>query len=301
MTKPVIKSHITLAEALQFGVKQLSDSKSAKLDSEILLLKVLNDNSALSDAKPKTKTWLFTWPENTLTAEQFQQFSHYLNKRSEGMPIAYITGKKDFWTLTLAVTSDTLIPRPETELLVECALEKISPAGKLKLLDLGTGSGAIALAIASERNNIDILATDISEAALKVAQKNAATQQLSNVSFCLSHWFDAIPKQTFDLIVSNPPYIAEHDLFLEENVKKYEPLSALHSAAEGLSDISQIISQCRNYLKPGGWLLFEHGYDQAQAVQSLLKKSEFTQIATIKDLNHLPRVTLAHMPASCPK
>ena len=295
MPKLMPKPRITIAGALQQGSRQLrsSNSDSAKLDSEILLLKVLNANSDTY----RTKTWLLTWPEKTLTAKQLRQFSHYLSLRSEGMPIAYITGEKDFWTLTLAVTPATLIPRPETELLVEYALEKLSSTGspteKAMVLELGTGSGAIALAIASERSNIDILATDISQQALTVAQNNLERLKLSNVTFCLSDWFDAIPRQQFELIISNPPYIAEHDPYLQDNVRKYEPLTALHSGDEGLDDITHIIQQCQKYLKPGGWLLLEHGYDQAQAVQTLLRKHAFSQITSINDLNQLPRVSLA--------
>ena len=287
------KSPLTIAEAIQQGVRQLSSSESAKLDCEILLLKAVNDNSSLPRESYRNKTWLLTWPEKTLTSVQLQQFNHYLNLRSEGLPIAYITGEKDFWSLTLKVTPATLIPRPETELLVECALEKIPLSEAINVLDLGTGSGAIALAIASERSSAKILATDFSAEALAVAQNNAASLKLSNVTFCLSHWFDAIPGQQFDVIISNPPYIAEHDPQLEENVRKYEPLTALLAGDEGLDDISHIIRHCRNYLKPGGWLLFEHGYVQAQAIQSLLAEHAFTRIATLDDLNHLPRVTLA--------
>ena len=200
-TTPLIMSKplMTIASALQQGYRQLrsSNSDSAKLDSEILLLKVLNAHSDIY----RTKTWLLTWPETTLTAEQFQQFNHYLKLRSEGMPVAYITGEKDFWTLTLAVTPATLIPRPETELLVEYALEKISPTEKATLLELGTGSGAIALAIAAERSNVAILATDISQQALAVAQHNLERLKFSNVTFCRSDWFDAIPRQQFEQYV----------------------------------------------------------------------------------------------------
>ncbi|MDX2503686.1 MAG: peptide chain release factor N(5)-glutamine methyltransferase [Gammaproteobacteria bacterium] len=292
-TTPLIMSKplMTIASALQQGYRQLrsSNSDSAKLDSEILLLKVLNAHSDIY----RTKTWLLTWPETTLTAEQFQQFIHYLKLRSEGMPVAYITGEKDFWTLTLAVTPATLIPRPETELLVEYALEKISPTENATLLELGTGSGAIALAIAAERSNVAILATDISQQALAVAQHNLERLKFSNVTFFRSDWFDAIPRQQFELIVSNPPYIAEQDPHLQDNVRKYEPLTALHAGNEGLDDIAHIIRQCRNYLKPAGWLLLEHGCDQAQAVQTLLRQHAFRQITSIKDLNQLPRISLA--------
>lgn len=283
------KYQLTIANALQRGLQQLRCSDSARLDCEILLLKVINDRSE----KQRNKTWLLTWPELTLTSEQIQQYDHYLSLRSEGMPVAYIVGEKDFWTLTFKVTPATLIPRPETELLVECALEKIAPGEPGNILDMGTGSGAIALAMASERRHCKILATDICAEALAVAQNNAQRLNIANTRFCQSHWFDNIPKQQFDVIVSNPPYIARHDKELADDVRKYEPLSALHSGHEGLDDIEQIIRQSQGFLKPGGWLLFEHGYTQAEAIQALLNQYDFTQIATVNDLNHLPRVTQA--------
>ncbi len=285
---------LTIAQILQQGKTQLSKSDTAKLDCEILLLKVLNQY--LDKQQPLyTKTWLLTWPEKTLTHKQTQQFEYFLSLRSQGMPVAYITGQKDFWSFSLCVTPDTLIPRPETELLVEYALQKISLIDNYRVLDLGTGSGAIALAIASERSNAQVLATDFSLKALKIAKQNAQTLKLNNVSFCHSHWFKNIPvpKQKFDVIVSNPPYIAENDPHLEANVRDYEPNSALLSGNNGLADISEIVEQSRGYLKPEGWLLFEHGYEQAEAVQSLLYAASFVHISTFADLNRLPRVTIA--------
>ena len=282
----------SIAEVLQQGVMELTQSESPRLDCEILLLKVLNDSSNKS-APIYTKTWLLTWPEKTLTSTQIQQFKHYLHLRSQGMPVAYITGTKDFWSFTLDVTSETLIPRPETELLVECALEKIPMTENQSILDLGTGSGAIALAIASERDNASVLATDFNLPALHIAEKNASRLELSNISFCHSHWFKNIPEQQFDIIVSNPPYISENDPHLENNVRQYEPLSALLSDDNGLADIRAIIEQSHYFLKPGGWLLFEHGYEQAEAVQTFFKKSNFNKIKTLIDLNQLPRVTMA--------
>jgi release factor glutamine methyltransferase len=283
------KMLLTIAEQLQIGVQQLKKSGSPKLDCEILLLKVLNDNLE----KNYTKTWLLTWPETVLTSEQTQQFEDYLALRSQGMPIAYITGVKDFWSFSLQVSPDTLIPRPETELLVESALEKIANDSCGSILDLGTGSGAIALAIASERPQLSVLATDFSQRALDMAKKNALMLELSHVSFCQSHWFTDIPEQRFDLIVSNPPYIAKDDPHLEQDVKRYEPLSALLAEQNGLADIGLIIEQSQFYLKKSGWILFEHGFEQAQAVQSLLSRAGFSNIETINDINELARVTLA--------
>lgn len=292
---------LTIDHLLKRGKTQLSSSDSAKLDCEILLLKVLNDalSKQPNNTTPKhyTKTWLLTWPEKIITREQVQQFDHYLSLRSQGIPIAYITGTKDFWSFTLDVTADTLIPRPETELLVECALEKIIVTKEYTILDLGTGSGAIALAIASERNNAKVLATDCSLKALNIAQKNASRLKLNNISFCQSHWFKSIPDQEFDIIISNPPYIAEHDPHLEVNVSRYEPLTALLSADNGLADIREIIEHSQPYLKPGGWLLIEHGFQQGKAVQALFQTFKFCQIKTFADLNRLPRVTIAQRAA----
>ena len=286
---------ISIAEALDAAIKQLHLSDTAKLDSEILLLQVLNKTAQTL----LTKTWLLTWPEKILTAEQAQQFNHYLDLRGSGMPIAYITSTKDFWTFSLAVNSHTLIPRPETELLVESALEQISSTEETHILDLGTGSGAIALAIASERPRSQVLATDISHEALEIAEKNAGNLNLSNINFFQSNWFEAIitnsELEKFDIIVSNPPYIAVDDPLLEENVRRFEPTQALISSNNGLDDIRQIIKNSVNYLKPEGWLFFEHGHTQANEVQTELTAHSFSNIMTINDLNHHPRVTFAQL------
>lgn len=291
MSNVQTQNPISIAQAIVTATQQLQFSETAKLDSEILLLKVLNKSAS----QLLTKSWLLTWPEKLLSLEQWQQFKQYLELRSSGMPIAYIAGEKDFWTFKLKVTADTLIPRPETELLVECALDKISTPDKMDILDLGTGSGAIALAIASERQHCRILATDNSQAALDIAQHNAHLLQLNNVKFLKSYWFEEFKAitQKFDIIVSNPPYIAENDPLLEANVRQYEPLQALISNDNGLQDIKQIIQNSLVYLKPQGWILFEHAYNQAEEVQRLLEIQGFSKINSIKDLNHQPRVTFA--------
>jgi release factor glutamine methyltransferase len=296
---------MNILDAVNWGINRLSSSDTARLDAELLLLKAVNE----STGKAHNRTWLRTWPEASLTAEQLTQFKHYIEKRLNGEPVAYIIGKKDFWTLSLTVTPATLIPRPETELLVETALEKIKAAESSKaaqrILDLGTGSGAIALALAAECPNCQILATDISQEALAVAQNNAQQHQLNNVSFIHSSWFEQLPEQIpqqftegftekrFDLIVSNPPYIAIDDKELEDNVQKHEPLSALHSGTTGLDDITLIIANARQYLAAHGWLILEHGYTQAEAIQQLLRRNGYRAIKTFSDLNGLARVTQA--------
>lgn len=283
---------VSVADVLKSGRLRLKHSDSPVLDCEILLLKVLND--AAGD-KVYSKTWLLTWPETELSPLQIQQFTQLLEQRAQGMPIAYITGYKDFWSFSLAVTTDTLIPRPETELLVECALEKIAPEHKVNILDLGTGSGAIGLAIASERSLCRVLATDFCPQALNIARKNAQRLKITNILFCQSHWFADIPVQRFDLIVSNPPYIAANDPHLADDVRHHEPLTALLAEQNGLADIEAIIKSSREYLQPGGWLLFEHGFAQAEAVRVLFLQSKYSNISTLEDLNQQPRVTLAQL------
>ena len=298
---------LTIQQAITLGMEQLQqaglDSDTLKLDCEILLLDALNHgsgdrskySSSLKSKPKKTKTWLLTWPEQPLSSTQIQHYLDNLKQRAQGRPVAYITGTKDFWDFSLKVSPDTLIPRPETELLVECALDKLPLKTPLKVLDLGTGSGAIALAIASERPDAEILASDASAQALEVAHSNAESLQLPNIQFCLSDWFKNIPEYQFDLIVSNPPYIAPDDPLLETNVQRFEPQNALLAAENGLEAIRQIISGSRNYLKPGGWLLLEHGYTQAEAVQWLLRQYGFKNICTVKDLNRLDRLSMGQI------
>ncbi len=290
---------LTVQQAIKLGMEQLQqvrlDSNTLKLDCEILLLDALNHSSAPNFKQKKTKTWLLTWPEQVLSSAQIQHYLDNLKQRAQGRPVAYITGIKDFWDFSLKVSPDTLIPRPETELLVECALDKLPLKTPLKVLDLGTGSGAIALAIASERPDTEILASDACAQALEVARCNAESLKLPDIQLCLSDWFKNIPEYQFDLIVSNPPYIAPDDPLLETNVQRFEPQSALLAAENGLEAIRQIISGSRNYLKPGGWLMLEHGYNQAEAVQGLLKQYGFKNIQTVKDLNRLDRVNMGQI------
>lgn len=271
---------LSVAQALAWARQQLEVIDDAAMDAEILL----------ADAMQKSRTWLKTWPEHTLSEDQQSRFKDLIQRRQKGEPTAYILGEKDFWSLTLKVTRDTLIPRPETELLVEQALQRIPADQKCTIADLGTGSGAIALAIASERPQASVWALDISEKALKVAQANAQSNKISNVSFEQGSWLSQWQHGQLDMIVSNPPYVAPNDPHLADLV--YEPVTALVAEDKGLSDIRQITQQAIEHLKPGGYLLFEHGYDQGVAVREILQQAGFKQIETIKDYAGQDRVSL---------
>ncbi len=260
------------------AIKQLNNEE-ASLEAQTLLQHTLNVNRA----------WLIAHADDEITVKDSHIFQALLQRRLRGEPIAYILGEREFYGLPLKVTPDTLIPRPDTETLVEAALAKISTP--LTVLDLGTGTGAIALAIAKHRPQTQVTAVDFSEDALTVAKENAARLHVSNISFIPSNWFEALNNHSFDLIVSNPPYIEDSDSHLSQGDLRFEPRTALASGADGLDDIRAIIQQSKAYLNPNGWLLFEHGYNQANAVTALLKKAEYTAIETIKDLGGNNRVT----------
>lgn len=275
----------TISQLLQHATEQLNKtSDTARLDSEILLAYVLNEN----------RTYLFTWPEKEITELQGQNFSKLLHRRMKGEPIAYIIGEQEFWSLPFKVTPDTLIPRPETELLVELSLQKIPPDANFNILDLGTGSGAIALAIAKERPLCRITGIDQSRQALIVAEDNAHNLKITNVHFQHSHWFHELnTTPQYHLIVSNPPYIASHDPHLSQGDVRFEPDSALSSGPDGLNDIREIADQARQFLVTGGWIFIEHGYDQSTAITNLLAHLDYKNIIDHKDLADLPRVASA--------
>lgn len=257
------------------------ESESARADVELLLGFVLQKNSA----------WLMAHADDELPQELHQKFLQLLDRRKIGEPIAHIIGSRGFWTLDLAVTADTLIPRPETELLVELAISKYALDKKLRVLDLGTGTGAIALAIASECKTAEVFALDKSIGAIEVARDNARKNNLL-VSFVQSDWFAAIEDQQFDLIVSNPPYISDSDPHLAQGDLRFEPISALASGADGLDDIRLIISQAPKHCLPQAWLMIEHGYYQAEAVRKLFAEAGFSNIETVQDLELRDRVTI---------
>ena len=265
-------------------LKTVSDSPA--LDAELLLAHCLN----------KSQTYLHTWPEKIITADQQKCFLKLIEKRLTDYPVAYLLGIKHFWTLELIVTPDVLIPRPETELLVEIALDKIQGITKPKILDLGTGSGAIALALASELSDAEIMACDISEKALKIAKLNADKNKLSGkVTFIESNWLSDITDNNFDLIVSNPPYIDPLDPHLLGSIR-YEPQQALVADCKGLNDIKSIISESKNNLKKGGFLIVEHGYNQNNQVLQYFNKCHFNNEYNQRDLNHHPRISIAQLP-----
>jgi len=274
-----------IRQLIESASQQLSTiSDSPRLDAEILLAHSLG----------KARSYLLTWPENTPLQAQLQQFQQLLQQRLQGHPIAHLTGEREFWSLPLQVSPDTLIPRPDTELMVEQILAhyptRHPTEAPIQLLDLGTGSGAIALALAHERPSWQISASDRSEAALQVAQRNAERLGVS-VEFIHSDWFSALQGRTFDVIASNPPYIPQSDPHLSQGDVRFEPLSALASGDDGLDAIRHICATAPGFLKPGGQLFIEHGYDQKTEVNDIFHKNHFHSIQQHHDLSGNPRLT----------
>ncbi len=278
------------------------NTEDASYEAQLLLQAVLGVNRA----------WLISHANDVLEASQHIAFEALLSRRLSGEPMAYILGHREFYGLDLLVTPDTLIPRPDTETLVEAALSKIPQNGtsqsssfsrndRINILDLGTGTGAIALAIAKNRPEVFVTAVDASIGALEVAKINAHNLAIDNIQFVLSNWFDGLTDENnacdkFDIIVSNPPYIEQNDAHLSQGDLRFEPISALASGEEGLADIRQIIDNCLIYLKPQSWLMLEHGYNQAELVADLMAETGLTCISTIKDLGGNDRVTIAKNP-----
>ncbi|MCF6324901.1 MAG: peptide chain release factor N(5)-glutamine methyltransferase [Gammaproteobacteria bacterium] len=256
---------------------------NAMFEGEVLLAHVLE----------KTRTYLHTWPERALSEIELTTFNQLVKRRDNGEPSAYITGEQEFWSLSLTVTPDTLIPRPETELLVELALEHIPADAHDKIADLGTGSGAIALALASERPHSQIIAVDFSAAALTVAERNRKKHSLNNVTFMQGDWLAPLSEFTFQVIISNPPYIREDDAHLQQGDLPFEPRNALIAANNGLDDIQRIATDSRARLAYGGWLLIEHGYDQAADVSEIFEHHGYHNITAHRDLSGQPRVVCA--------
>jgi release factor glutamine methyltransferase len=265
---------------------ELPDSPTARLDVELLLAAALG----------KPRSFLHTWPERIVSTEAAVTFASYLQRRQTGEPVAYILGQQGFWKLDLEVAPHTLIPRPETEMLVEAALELVPAFAPSKVLDLGTGTGAIALALANERPAWQVTAVDRVIEAVALAERNRQRLQLDNAKVLNSHWFGALEGQRFDLIISNPPYIASADPHLASGDVRFEPSSALVAGADGLDDLRLIVEQAPGHLNADGWLLLEHGYDQGAAVRDLLSSHGFEKIQTRRDLGEQERITFGRMP-----
>ncbi|GMR29191.1 peptide chain release factor N(5)-glutamine methyltransferase [Stenotrophomonas sepilia] len=280
--EPTLRQVVADASARLGGV-------DARHEAELLLLHVLE----------RPRSWLFAHATDPLAANDQAAFEALLARREAGEPVAYLTGRRGFWTLDLEVDPATLIPRPETELLVELALERLPPDQALQLADLGTGSGAIALALASERPRAQVLATDASPGALAVAARNAARHELDNVRFAEGghDWYAPLQGVRFDLIASNPPYIASNDPHLEQGDLRFEPSTALASGMDGLDDIRRIVDGGQAHLRPGGWLLIEHGWDQGAAIRELFEATGFAEVQTVQDLEQRDRITLGRRPA----
>jgi len=272
---------------LDDATKQLFDEcDTPRIDAEVLMQHVLGKGIA----------WLISYGDTMATAEHTKAFYVLVEQREKGVPIAYLTGSRDFWTLSLDVNEHVLIPRPDTETLVEAALDHLPNNSELQILDLGTGSGAIALSLAKERPQARVIAAEYQQGAFDVAKANALKNKIENVEFMLSDWFTNIDvQQRFDLIASNPPYIEPDDPHLSQGDLRFEPITALIAEENGLADIRNIIENATNYLASNGTLIIEHGYNQAKPVAKLFEENGFNDIQLFKDINDLPRCTLGKL------
>lgn len=276
----------SIAALIGSAAEQLhGPSDITRLEAELLLAHTLVVD----------RSYCYAWPERVVEAAASARFQALVARRSRGEPLAYIIGVREFWSLSLQVTPDTLIPRSDTELLVEHTIARIDchlrDAGSCKVLDLGTGSGAIAIAIASERPSVEVHAIDNSEAALDVAKSNAANLG-ATVKFYRSNWFDRVANTDFQMIVSNPPYIDPQDPHLQQADLQHEPRSALVAANNGFADIETIIQGCPAHLSDGGTLLLEHGHRQADGVRDRLTAAGFSNVVTHTDIEQRERITV---------
>ncbi|GAB2506674.1 peptide chain release factor N(5)-glutamine methyltransferase [Microbulbifer agarilyticus] len=273
----------TVKENLHRAI-ELTESDSPRLDLEVLLCHLLG----------KSRAWLYTWPEQQLNDDQQAEFEQLLQRRVAGEPVAHLTGSREFWSLPLKVSRSTLIPRPDTEVLVETVLS-LCPQDVSRLLDLGTGTGAIALALASERKHWQITAVDTIPAAVALAEENRDTLGFGNVQILQSDWFSALGDATFDVIVSNPPYIDTQDPHLREGDVRFEPVSALVADEKGLADIRKIADQATDHLSESGLLLVEHGWEQGKAVRNIFSEYGYKDVETRLDYAGRERITLGHI------
>ena len=272
-----------IRHALGDAARRLGD----RVDAEVLLQQVLR----------RSPSWLIAHADDVLSLADEQAFRALVQRRLAGEPVAYITGRRGFWSLELEVTPATLIPRPETELLVELALSRLPEEQPVEVVDLGTGSGAIALAIGTERPQARILGIDASAAALEVAVRNGRRLCIPNVRFVEGDWLAPLGTRRVDLIVSNPPYIEADDPHLTRGDLRFEPASALASGADGLDDIRRIVTDAHTHLQSGGWLLFEHGWNQGEACRALLQAAGYAEVFTAQDLEQRDRVSGGRHPA----
>ncbi len=277
----------SIKKALELAVAKLQNSDQARLEAEILLAHVLD----------KPRTYLHAWPEAELSEKQALRFGNFVEQRAAGRPVAYLTGYREFWSLDFEVTADTLIPRPETELLVEQTLALLPAHKNLQVADLGTGSGAIAIALAQERKPWALCALDRSLSCTRVAQRNARRLGVHNISFVNASWCDALADASCHAIVCNPPYVANQDPHLQQGDVRFEPVSALASGTDGLDDIKKLVADAARVLKTGGWILLEHGFTQSKIIRNLLNEKDFINIETLRDLAGLERVSYAQKPA----
>ena len=272
----------TLKQLIADGAEALADSDSARLDAELLLAVALN----------KPRTWLYTWPEHIPSLPEQHKYLDLLRRRQDGEPIAYLIHRREFYGLELKINHHVLIPRPETETLVECVLQAATGNAQMRIADLGTGSGAVALALAHTMPQARVVATDISREALTLARENALALGIDNISFVQGSWLEPLADMTFDIIASNPPYIDAQDPHLSEGDVRFEPVPALVSPENGLADIRQIAETGMPNLAKGGRLFFEHGYAQGEAVRAIFSAYGYGDISTVQDLSGQDRVTM---------
>ncbi|MEA3153880.1 MAG: release factor glutamine methyltransferase [Betaproteobacteria bacterium] len=269
-------SAVTLGEAFRTARTRIHST-----DAGVLLCHVIGRDPA----------YLIAHPDMRLRADEHESFASLVERRAQGEPVAYLTGEREFYGRAFKISPAVLIPRPETELLVDLALERIQRSPSARVLDMGTGSGCVAVAIASERSHAKVLALDQSLEALAVARRNAVRLGAGNVAFLQSDWFDGLGPERFDLIVSNPPYVASGDPHLQEGDVRFEPRNALEAGGDGLNAIRRIVSGAERYLVPAGWLLFEHGYDQAMSARKLLQAAGYQDVFSARDLAGIERVS----------